>query len=100
MSLDTILIQFLLSLPLSQFRQIVKSLSDKQAKYIKEIIVNLLAGNIDVTSQQKNRLSRYKVFLRKIAQSSGSGRSVIVKTPITLYKVLAIIKVALLDLIQ
>ena len=95
---EKILLLFLLEISQQQFKALLRILTEIQVKAIKEIIVNLLAGNIEVTEETKNTLAKYKTFLIKLARSQHSGKSVIVKSPLTLYKVLHTLETELTDL--
>ena len=65
-------VHFLTDAPKKQFSAVVKLVSKDQAKVIKEIVVNLVKGNIDLSPSQIKSLSKVKKFLRKVA-SSPSG---------------------------
>jgi hypothetical protein len=48
-------------------KKILKNKSDtKIIQFIKDIILNLLKGNIDLSEKEKSKLQKYKYTLRKI----------------------------------
>ena len=62
---------FLLSLTkltLSQLRKISSKFSRSQIKAIREVVLNLVSGNIPVDEKDKRTLSHYKKFLRELAR--------------------------------
>ena len=85
----------MLSAPPKQFIAVVKTLSPEQSKTIKEIIVNLLQGNLDVSSVQINKLRKYKGLLRQITNKQKFDLS---KHSTVLYKVFMIVKPNVLEL--
>lgn len=53
-------------------KQLLKKLPPRSVKAICECSLNLLKGNIPVSSKQKKSLSKYKTTLRKIGTKMGS----------------------------
>lgn len=53
-------------------KQLLKKLPPRSVKAICECSLNLLKGNIPISSKQKKSLSKYKTTLRKIGTKKGS----------------------------
>lgn len=55
-----------------QRSKILRGAHKELIKCICEIVLNLLHGNIDVTTEQKNKLKRHRQLLRQIGAKTGS----------------------------
>lgn len=74
---------------------LIKTASRKQILVLKEIVVNLLRGNIDIPAQQKSKLQKYKSFLRNFARKHVSKKSILASL-----RVIVQLLVCVLPLIQ
>ena len=63
-------LSFLSELSLSQVKALLSFITPGQVRALKEVLVNILAGNVNLTAEQKRQLAPYKSYLRKFAKSS------------------------------
>lgn len=73
--------QFLLALiqlGKTQQKYLLKTASKQQIHALRELVTNLLAGNIPLESKSLKKLNRYKVFLRRCTKKS-LGRALLEK---------------------
>jgi len=75
-----------------QFKAVIKTLSTEQTIVIREIIVNLLKGNLNLTDNIIKQLKKYRTVLRQIARGGKPSNSSI------LYKVFKLLTPALQEL--
>ena len=64
---------FLLEAPSKQFSSIIRHLPAEQALVLKEIVVNLLTGDISIDDTLKGNLRKYQHLLRAVQGKSPSG---------------------------
>ena len=82
---------YLADLSLRQIRHVTRNLTPEQVKAIREVVFNLLKGNIKVDQKTLAELSPHKRFLRTVAYK-GIKRCQMSKYCGTLLKVLKIAK--------
>lgn len=61
---------FLTELNLKQLKSLSRHFSPQQKKALREIALNLLKNNINVTDEDKKLLSKHKGFIRLLARKS------------------------------
>ena len=79
-------IKFIIDASPLQFKAVIRTLSKDQALAIREIIVNLLQGNINLPEKSKQSLKKYRTYLRLIAQNGN------LSIPSLLYKVITLLR--------
>lgn len=60
-------LRFLADVPLRQLKSLVKTFSRSQVKAIREVVFNVLRGQVKLTPETKKALQPYKKFLRQLA---------------------------------
>lgn len=63
---------FLSDIETKQVKSVLECSNKQQISAIREVIVNLLKGNIPIKESQKIKLSKHKTFFRKLAHKSQS----------------------------
>jgi len=58
-------LEFLSIAPIHQRKILVLTLTDQQLKLLTEIIYNTAMGNIQISSEDKRKLTKYKLGIRK-----------------------------------
>ena len=56
----------------AQIKAVLLHLSDNQLKAIKEVLINILQGNLLLSPKQRNTFFKYKTIIRKLAVSKNS----------------------------
>ena len=56
----------------SQQKFLLKTITKQQLLGLRELVTNLLAGNIAVSDKQLKKLKKYRLFLRKLAKKTVS----------------------------
>ena len=95
---NKVFLRFMLHIGPKQFSSLLKNLTDYQLMVIIEIITNLLKGNIILTQNQLETLTKYRFLLRSIRDTS-SLKKIISKNNAKLYKIFQIIKLPFLEII-
>ena len=75
-----------------QFIALIRTLSKDQTIVIREIIVNLLQGNLNLSENVKKQLKKYRTTLRQIARGAKPSNGNI------LYKVFVLIRPSLQEI--
>lgn len=57
-------------LPLKQLKVLSAHFTRGQLSAIREVLTNILAGNVELTPEQRQQLKPYKTFIRRFAKSS------------------------------
>ena len=81
---NDLFLRFIANPPTIKQRQaIIKIANEEQIQAISEIIINTLAGNVDLNKEEKDQLSAYKKDLRRVSlhrkTSWKSRRNIIAK---------------------
>jgi hypothetical protein len=63
-------LSLLSELSLRQMKALISHFTKGQITALREVFVNILAGNVNLTPDQKKELAPYKTFIRKFAQTS------------------------------
>lgn len=100
MTVDKCLLMFITELKYKQFKTVAQILTDVQSKSIKELVLNLLVGNLDVCNEQRNKLVKYKSFLCKLGRTQTSGKKLIAVHSERVYRILKILKPTLQTFLQ
>lgn len=87
-------VKFLASLTFNELKSLVSSLSREHIKVIKEILTNILHGNVELTPEQLAYLKKQRNIIRKLA-SKDLRRKILQKNCKTLHCVLRIAKDAI-----
>jgi hypothetical protein len=62
------------NLPESQLKAVLATLSISQLKAIKEILVNILIGSLELTAIQIKKFSNYRLILRRLSYTSTGNK--------------------------
>ena len=90
---------FLLEAPPSQFSLVVKHLTADQTLVLKEIVTNLLGGNIDIDNNLIVQLRKFKHLLRSIQRKSQFVvKQTLSKNPTKLKHLLGFLKQSIIHL--